>query len=157
MDDAIESLAEEIADVASSTSTSLGVAESLTGGLLSSALARASGASDWFRGGLVAYSSEVKHDVLHVPQGPVVSATAATAMARETRTLLGADVALAVTGAGGPEPQDDQPPGTVFIALANGSDVSVTKHYFEQDDPEDVCRETILEGLRIIKAGLDER
>ena len=55
-------------------------------------------------GSLVAYASEVKYDVLGVPHGPVVSAEAASAMARGVRRLLRADVALGVTGAGGPAP-----------------------------------------------------
>ena len=59
----------------------LAVAESLTGGMLASTLARASGASQWFRGGVVAYSSVVKCNLLNVPGGPVVSQAAATAMA----------------------------------------------------------------------------
>jgi nicotinamide mononucleotide (NMN) deamidase PncC len=60
----------------------LAVAESLTGGLLASAFARASGSSEWFRGGIVAYSSAVNRDLLDVPGGPVVSEVAAVAMAR---------------------------------------------------------------------------
>ena len=84
----------------------LAVAVSLTGGLLASAFARASGSSGWFRGGIVAYSSAVKHDLLGVPGGPVVSEAAAAAMARAAGRLLEADVAVAVTGVGGPDPQD---------------------------------------------------
>ena len=94
----------------------LAVAESLTGGLLASAFARASGASEWFRGGVIAYSSAVKYDLLGVPDGPVVSEAAAVAMARGAGNLLEADVAVAVTGVGGPDPQDGQPPGTVWAA-----------------------------------------
>ena len=82
----------------------LAVAESLTGGLLASAFARASGSSEWFRGGIVAYSSAVKYDLLDVPGGPVVSEAAAVAMARAAGRLLNADVAVAVTGVGGPDP-----------------------------------------------------
>ncbi|MBW0097814.1 nicotinamide-nucleotide amidohydrolase family protein, partial [Pseudonocardia sp. KRD-184] len=70
------------------------VAESLTGGMVSQALAVAQGSAQWFRGGLVAYSSDVKHEVLGVPEGPVVSAAAAVAMARGVRSLLRADVAV---------------------------------------------------------------
>ena len=84
----------------------LAVAESLTGGLLASAFARASGSSEWFRGGIVAYSSAVKYDLLDVPGGPVVSEAAAVAMARAAGRLLNADVAVAVTGVGGPDPHD---------------------------------------------------
>ena len=94
----------------------LAVAESLTGGLLASAFARASGSSEWFRGGIVAYSSVVKYDLLDVPRGPVVSEVAAVAMARGAGRLLEADVAVAVTGVGGPDPQDGEPNGTVWVA-----------------------------------------
>ena len=78
--------------------------------------AKASGSSEWFRGGIVAYSSAVKYRLLGVPDGPVVSEAAAVAMARGVGRLLEADVAVAVTGVGGPEPQDGEPPGTVWAA-----------------------------------------
>jgi nicotinamide-nucleotide amidase len=68
-------IAAEISGLARSTSRTVGVAESLTGG----AVCAAESSSEWFRGGLVAYSSEVKHAVLDVPDGPVVSAEAAHA------------------------------------------------------------------------------
>ncbi|HKE73814.1 MAG TPA: competence/damage-inducible protein A [Acidimicrobiales bacterium] len=98
----------------------LAVAESLTGGLVASRLVNVSGASEWFRGGVVSYASDVKFSLLGVPEGPVVSAEAAGAMAEGVRRLLGADVGLAVTGVAGPDPQEGQPPGTVFMAVAAG-------------------------------------
>jgi nicotinamide-nucleotide amidase len=96
----------------------LGLAESLTGGLASSRLVNVPGASRWFRGSVVSYASEVKFDVLGVPKGPVVSEEAAIAMAEGARRVLGADVGLSITGVAGPDPQDDQPPGTVFVGVA---------------------------------------
>ena len=96
----------------------LGLAESLTGGLASSRLVNVPGASTWFRGAVVSYASEVKFDVLGVPEGPVVSEAAARSMAEGARRVLGADVGLSITGVAGPDPQDDQPPGTVFVGLA---------------------------------------
>ena len=96
----------------------LGLSESLTGGLASSRLVNVPGASTWFRGAVVSYASEVKFDVLGVPEGPVVSEAAARSMAEGARRVLGADVGLSITGVAGPDPQDDQPPGTVFVGLA---------------------------------------
>jgi nicotinamide-nucleotide amidase len=96
----------------------LAVAESLTGGLVASRIVSVAGASRWFRGGVVSYSSEVKQSLLDVPDGPVVSAEAAAAMASSVAKLLGADVGLATTGVAGPDTQDDQPPGTVFAGVA---------------------------------------
>ena len=71
-----------------------GVAESLTGGLIASRLVNVAGASSWFRGGVVAYDSQVKFDVLGVPAGPVVTESAAAAMAEGAARVTGADVGL---------------------------------------------------------------
>ncbi|MBW3557615.1 MAG: nicotinamide-nucleotide amidohydrolase family protein, partial [Actinobacteria bacterium] len=96
----------------------LGVAESLTGGLVGSRLSNVVGSSEWFRGSVVSYASDVKFDLLGVPEGPVVSEEAAAAMALGARKVLGADVGIAVTGVAGPAEQDGQPPGTVFCGVA---------------------------------------
>jgi nicotinamide-nucleotide amidase len=72
----------------------------------------------WFKGSLVSYDSAVKYDVLGVPEGPVVSAAAAEAMAAGACRVLHADVGLAITGVAGPAEQEGQPVGTVFIALS---------------------------------------
>ena len=96
----------------------LALAESLTGGLVASRIVDVAGASRWFRGGVVAYASEVKYDVLGVPRGPVVSAGTATAMATGARRVLQADVGLSLTGVAGPDEQEGRPAGTVFVGLA---------------------------------------
>ena len=99
---------------------SLGVAESMTGGLIASRCTEVPGSSAWFRGGVVSYASEVKFDLLEVPEGPVVSEEAARAMAEGARRLLEAQVGVSVTGVAGPEEQDGRPVGTVFVGLALG-------------------------------------
>ncbi len=96
----------------------LGLAESLTGGLVASRLVAVAGASAWFRGSVVSYASDVKHTVLGVPEGPVVTEPAARAMAEGARRVLGADVGLALTGVAGPDPQEGVAPGTVMVGLA---------------------------------------
>lgn len=101
----------------------LAVAESLTGGLLASRLVTVPGASAWFRGGVVAYDSQVKHDLLDVPEGPVVSEACAKAMADGVRRRLGADVGLSTTGVAGPVEQEGQPVGTVWLGMAVGGEV----------------------------------
>jgi nicotinamide-nucleotide amidase len=92
--------------------------DGLTLGLAASRLVNVPGASTWFRGSVVSYASEVKFDVLGVPEGPVVSEDAARAMAEGARRVLGADVGLSVTGVAGPTEQDGHPVGTVFVGLA---------------------------------------
>ncbi|CAB4713365.1 MAG: competence/damage-inducible protein A [Actinobacteria bacterium] len=100
----------------------LGLAESVTGGLVSGRLTNIAGASDVLRGAVVAYASEVKFDVLGVTNGPVVSPEAAVEMAVGAQRVLGADVALSLTGVAGPAEQEGQRPGTLCIgvALPNG-------------------------------------
>jgi PncC family amidohydrolase len=90
-------------------------AESFTAGLLSQALAAVPGSADFFRGGLVAYHSEVKWDVLGVEPGPVVTESAAIQMATGAARLLGADAAVATTGVAGPTDPEGRPPGTVVV------------------------------------------
>jgi len=113
-----EAIEDAVARALATDGLTVGLAESLTGGLAASRLVNVPGASAWFRGSVVSYASEVKFDVLGVPEGPVVSEAAARAMAEGARRVLGADVGLSITGVAGPAPQDDQPPGTVFVGLA---------------------------------------
>jgi nicotinamide-nucleotide amidase len=96
----------------------LGLAESLTGGMIASRICDVPGASAAFRGALVAYAGDLKFGMLGVPEGPVVSEEAARAMAEGACRLLGTDCSLAVTGVAGPDPQDGHPPGTVWSATS---------------------------------------
>jgi nicotinamide-nucleotide amidase len=107
----------------------LAVAESVTGGLVAARLTTVPGASGWFKGGVVSYDSDVKHDVLGVPPGPVVSGEAARAMAEGVAKLLGADIGLSLTGVAGPTEQEGRPVGTVWFGLsANGTSDAVEVH-----------------------------
>ena len=152
--DAQADLAERVGELALGQGVKVAVAESLTGGMISTALATAGRSSEWFLGGLVAYASEVKHDVLDVPDGPVVSAAAASAMARGVRRLLKADIAVAATGAGGPGGQDGREPGTVFLAFDGGDEHRVIRLDLD-DEPEVVCATTAAAALRTLIEGLE--
>jgi nicotinamide-nucleotide amidase len=150
-------LAARIGELATDRGLTVAVAESLTGGMIATALATAPGSSTWFRGSLVAYHTDVKHEVLGVPPGPVVTAEAAAAMATGVRRLLRADVVVAVTGAGGPGPQDGREPGTVFLALASGDgDRRLVRLTIDADDPERVCETSAATALRILAQGLEQ-
>jgi nicotinamide-nucleotide amidase len=147
-------LAERVGELARARELTVAVAESLTGGMIAAALAAAEQSSEWFLGSVVAYASRVKHDVLDVPDGPVVSATAASAMARGVRRLLKADVAVAVTGAGGPSGQDGREPGTVFVAFDGGDEHRVMRLHLD-DEPKVVCATTAAAALRVLIEGLE--
>ena len=114
------------------------VAESCTGGLVSQTLAETEGSGEWFLGGLVAYSRDVKYSLLGVIPGPVVNERTAEQMARGVASMFGASAAIGVTGAAGPDPQDGVEPGTVMIATWVNRAVDCTTHHFP-GDPRTVC------------------
>lgn len=119
------------------------VAESLTGGALCSRLIDIPGASKVVRGGIVAYDTEAKARLLGVDaellaRVGAVDADVATQMARGVRVALTtsagpADIGIATTGVAGPDPQDGQPVGTTYVAVAVGEAVSVRGFTFEAD------------------------
>jgi nicotinamide-nucleotide amidase len=101
---------------------SVATAESLTGGRLAAALTAVPGASATYLGGVVAYATSVKHDVLGVPadlvaQRGVISAECALAMARGAISVTGATWGIGTTGVAGPGRQEGHPPGTVYVGL----------------------------------------
>lgn len=115
-------------ELATRDDVTVAVAESLTGGLVAAALTEVPGASAVVRGGVVAYASEVKVDLLSVPAATVategvVSDACARAMAEGVRELLGTDLGIATTGVAGPSEQEGKPVGTVFVAVASADGV----------------------------------
>jgi nicotinamide-nucleotide amidase len=114
-DDTMES---EVLRLCEERGWSLGVAESLTGGFIGSRLTNVPGASRTYRGSIASYATDVKRSVLGVTAELVVSEEAVTQMAEGAQRVLGADVAIAVTGVAGPDEQDGQPVGTVWYGIA---------------------------------------
>ena len=132
----------------------LGLAESLTGGLIGARLVNVPGSSQWFRGCIVAYDSAVKHSLLGVPPGPVVSAEAAEKMAEGARTALGADVGLGITGVAGPDEQDGQRPGTVFVGIALPGRPVVSQQLHLPGDRERVRQFSAISALDMLRRSL---
>jgi PncC family amidohydrolase len=99
---------------------SLATAESLTAGLVAAAIADVPGCSAVFRGGVVAYATEIKGSVLGLRAEAlehVVSEQVAADLAARACEVLGADLGISTTGVAGPDSLDDQPPGSVWIAV----------------------------------------
>src|SRR5690348_11417735 len=134
--------ASRIAHLASDRGVVVAVAESLTSGAIASRLGAGEDAASWFAGGVVAYQEPVKFELLGVPEGPVVTAECATAMAAGVRRLTGADVAVAVTGVGGPDPSEGKPAGTVFVAVDRDSGATAQERHF-RGGPEEVLEATV--------------
>ena len=145
-----------VASLLDARGLTLGLAESVTGGLLGARLTAAPGASTWFRGSIVSYASEVKYDLLGVPEGPVVSGPSAEAMALGARKVLGADVGLAVTGVAGPAGQEGIEPGTVFVGLAL-DDVVESREMHLPGDRQRVREFAVITALDLLRHRLLER
>jgi len=119
----------------------LAVAESCTGGLLAQRITEVPGASGYFRGGIVAYSNDVKENLLGVPREVLathgaVSAECARAMAELARTRFDSDFALAITGIAGPNGgTPEKPVGLVYVALALPAATKVEERRFRGSRP----------------------
>jgi nicotinamide-nucleotide amidase len=124
-------------------SRTLATAESCTAGRVAESFATVEKATNFLRGGLVAYQESVKRSMLGVTASSMVSRQAATEMARGAASLFEADVTVATTGLAGSEPQDGVPGGTVFIATCVDGELDVSEHHFD-GPPEAVC-----EGARV--------
>ena len=138
----------------------IAVAESLTGGLLVAELIRTPGASAVVLGGVVAYNTELKHTVLGVDTEILAAHGAvhpdvAMQMAAGVRVALAvanepAYIGVATTGVAGPDPQDGQPVGTVFLGFAIGSDVR-TKALELSGTREEIRSRVVYESLVELK------
>jgi nicotinamide-nucleotide amidase len=129
----------------------VGCAESLTGGELAALLSGTPGASSTFVGGVVTYATRIKREVLGVTAERVVSADCATQMAAGVRTLLGVDWALATTGVAGPDRQEGQAVGTVYVGLAGPWGVRSARLALEGDRAT-IRSETCTAALRQLLA-----
>ncbi|MFF5425470.1 MULTISPECIES: CinA family protein [unclassified Streptomyces] len=139
------------------------VAESLTGGLVAAALTAVPGASLAFRGSVTAYATDVKREVLRVDGGLLaergaVDPEVALQMAAGVRDLLGADRGIATTGVAGPDPQDGQPVGTVYVAVSGpagfGAGTGKVASLRLNGDREEIRRESVRSVLELLREEL---
>jgi len=152
-------LAARIVSVLGERGQTLATAESLTGGMLGAAITAVPGASVVYRGGVIAYATELKAELLGVPadllaaHGPVHPDVAA-AMAAGVRDRLGATWGLATTGVAGPDPVDGLPPGTVHIGA--GARAPATRALTLVGGRDDIRRGTVAEALKLLWEQLRE-
>ncbi|GAA3613133.1 CinA family protein [Marihabitans asiaticum] len=158
--DPAEMAAELLAQLRAKGAT-LGCAESLTGGLLATTVVGVPGASDVFRGGVIAYAPEVKTDLLGVEHDLIarvgtVHPAVAEQMARGALRELGCDIGLATTGVAGPGSNEGHPAGTVYLACATRGDCTVRRRDLE-GDRYGVRRAAVGEALDLALTVLAER
>ena len=134
----MQSLSERLVRALSEAKLTCATAESCTGGGVGGAITAVPGASEVFLGGVISYASSVKRDVLGVDRaildgvGPV-SAECAGEMALGARKLLGADLAVSVTGLAGPGGDGVRPAGFVWFGVASAGGVRTVNRVFPGD------------------------
>lgn len=138
---------------------SLAVAESLTGGLVAAELTSVPGASKSFLGSVTAYATALKRDLLGVDgtllaEHGAVHAEVAAQMAAGVRARMGAGWGIATTGVAGPDPQDGQPVGTVFVAVAGPGGSRKVARLRLNGDRSEIRRESVRSVLELLAGEL---
>lgn len=153
-------LEQEVGRLLTAQGRTLAVAESCTGGLIGDRLTNVAGSSNYFVGGVIAYSNAVKRDLLGVPEETLqrwgaVSAETARAMAQGVRRRLGADLGLAATGIAGPTGgTPEKPVGLVYVALAAGQEPVACQEYRWTGPREEVKYRTSQAALDLLRRSL---
>lgn len=146
----------DISELARRHGFTVAATESLTGGNICSRLAAAPDSSEWFAGGVICYETRIKYEVLGVPEGtPVITKAAVTAMATGVANLMTADATVAVSGAGGPDSQEGNPPGTTWIAVMVRGRIHTELHHFP-GEPEDILAQTETRALELLLTAMNE-
>ncbi len=134
----------------------LAITESCTGGLISHRITNIPGSSRYLKGSIIAYSNDVKNELLSVSPETLkrygaVSAETATEMAEGVRRKIGADIGLSVTGIAGPSGvTEEKSVGTVFIAVCNKKDTRSYRFHFK-GSREKIKAESADNALEILK------
>jgi nicotinamide-nucleotide amidase len=137
-------------------------AESCTGGLIAAALSHAPGASGYLHGGFVVYTKTHKAQALGVAQHVLetsgsVNGEVARQLVQGALERSPAQIAVAVTGVLGPDPDEDgNPPGLVYFALqCRGEEPRILAQYFSEDNPDDVRRAVVKRALSLLRDCVD--
>jgi len=136
--DVVADLARDVVAALVERGLTLATAESLTGGGVGALVTSVPGSSAVYVGGVVAYASRLKVELLGVPDGVVerygvVSARCARAMAVGVRGVAGADMGVSTTGVAGPDPQEGKPAGLVYVAVADDAGEEVRELRLDGD------------------------
>jgi len=144
----VKVVSREISEYLWRSGQTLSTAESCTAGLVSASVVALPGASNYFRGGVVAYTNDMKTKLLGVPEELLaekgaVSEDVARAMVEGAAERLGTDYAVAVTGYAGPGGGPEAPVGTIFVAAGKRDDVLVRELTGDDGREENVARATV--------------
>lgn len=139
----------------------LGCVESFTGGLFAKDITSVSGASHFFKGGIISYANETKARIVGVSYNTidkfgVVSQEVASEMAGHGKALLNVDYCISFTGNAGPEALEGKKVGEIYIGVAC-NEICRVYQFFLNGNREEICSQAVAIGLNLIKEALLER
>ncbi len=153
-----DSMEQAVGELLRQRNLTLATMESCTGGLLANTLTNVPGSSAYFRGGLVAYATEMKVewgvDPEVIAEHGVISAECARAMSRAVRERLAADIGVGITGVAGPDPQEEKPAGTIHIGIDAGFAEPQSISYQFAQGREAVKRRAVSTALAMLRRTL---
>ena len=153
-------LAARVVKACIDTGVTLATAESLTAGLVAARIAEVPGCSAMLRGGVIAYATEVKAQVLGLDKESleqVVSEAVASQLAQAATRVLGSDIGVGTTGVAGPDWLAGEPPGIVWIAAFDArSDVTLTTRLELKGDRSAIREGTVFASLELVLTLLAE-
>ena len=152
----LEELANDIQKIFCAKNKTLAVVESCTGGLLAKTITDVPGSSQYFLGGVIAYSNDVKIEIAGVNLQTIldhgaVSSETAIELASSAQIMFGADAVIGVTGVAGPDGgTDEKPVGLVFVAVDCGGEVACERYEFAGSRGE-VREQAVVSALRLLE------
>lgn len=156
----MEGIVEEVAKLLKERKMWIATAESCTGGLIGHTLTNVPGSSEYFKGGVIAYSNEVKMKLLGVKRETLmkygaVSSYTAEEMAKGVKELMEVDIGIATTGIAGPTGgSEEKPVGLVYIGLATDGGIEARRFVFDGDrlqNKESFCEAALNMVLEYLK------
>jgi nicotinamide-nucleotide amidase len=155
------SLVAELVKLLEERNLTISAAESLTGGLFQEEITSIPGTSDVIKGGVVCYTPEIKHKVLHVKQETidtygVVSEQCAKELAENVAKLINTDIGISFTGVAGPAESEGKPVGTVFVGMAINGEPPVVEKLNLSGTREAIRIRTIKNGCHFLLKKLQE-
>jgi nicotinamide-nucleotide amidase len=156
-----ETLSQSLGSILKARRAALATAESCTGGWLGKSIVDVAGSSEYYLGGWVTYSNEMKSQCLGVDPEVIkkhgaVSAQVGQLMAQGARERSGAEYALSVTGVAGPEGSPGKPAGLVYIALAQPARPTSIRRFEFTGDRSAVRERSVLAAMQTLRFALLE-
>ena len=158
----MQSKEKQIVELCSKNHKTIASCESLTGGLFASTITSVPGASTIFKGAIVSYATQIKKDLVHVPEKliekyGVISKQCARSMAYNTQKSMDVDYCISFTGNAGPDAWENKPAGRVYCAIVSKQGTIWDFEFqIDQKDRNEVRQQVVTEMIEHLIHSIEE-